>query len=146
MVKNMFIGEYNHTIDLKNRIIIPSKFRDELKNSCIITKGLDGCLYIYTKDEWNKIEDKLKILPLTNKEARAFTRFFFAGAAEIEIDKQGRALIPQNLIEYAQIKKDIVSIGVSTRIEIWSKEKWEEYNNTDVDFENILNKMEELGV
>lgn len=144
--EKMFIGEYNHTLDSKNRIIIPSKFRDDLKPSCIITKGLDGCLYIYTIDEWKKIEDKLKLLPLTNKEARAFTRFFFAGAAELELDKQGRGLIPQNLLEYASISKDIVSIGVSNRIELWSKEKWEDYNQENIDYDEIFEKMEALGI
>lgn len=142
----MFIGEYQHAIDAKNRIIIPSKLREGLGNSFVITKGLDGCLYAYPMEEWKKLEDKLKSLPLTNKDARAFVRFFFSGAAEIEIDKQGRALIPQNLIEYAQIVKDIVSIGVSTRIELWSREKWIEYNEQNIDYEAIAEKMSELGI
>ena len=111
-----------------------------------MTKGLDGCLYIYPLDEWNILEEKLKKLPLTSKDARAFVRFFFSGANEIVIDKQGRALIPQNLLEYANIKKEIVSIGVSNRIEIWSKEKWKEYNESNIDFEQIAEKMCELGI
>lgn len=142
----MFIGEYQHAIDTKNRMIIPSKFRDELGSNFILTKGLDGCLYAFTINEWKFLEEKLKSLPLTSKDARAFVRFFFSGANEIEIDKQGRALIPQTLLEYAQIKKDIVSIGVSTRIEVWSKEKWEEYNNSDIDFDDIAEKMSQLGI
>lgn len=142
----MFIGEYQHSIDSKNRMMVPAKFRQDLGGGFIITKGLDGCLYIYTKEEWARIEDKLKTLPLTSKEARAFTRFFFSGASEVDIDKQGRTLIPQNLIEYAKIKKDIVSIGVSTRIEIWSKENWEKYNNENINFDAIVEKMEELGI
>lgn len=142
----MFIGEYAHGIDPKNRIIIPSKFREELGEKFILTKGLDGCLYIYPLNEWNILEEKLKKLPLTSKDARAFVRFFFSGANEIVIDKQGRALIPQNLLEYANIKKEIVSIGVSNRIEIWSKEKWEEYNESNIDFEQIAEKMCELGI
>jgi MraZ protein len=142
----MFIGEYQHAIDTKNRMIIPSKFRDELGSSFILTKGLDGCLYAFTISEWKVLEEKLKSLPLTSKDARAFVRFFFSGANEIDIDKQGRALIPQTLLEYAQIKKDIVSIGVSTRIEVWSKEKWEEYNNSDIDFDDIAEKMSLLGI
>ncbi|SKA83383.1 MraZ protein [Caloramator quimbayensis] len=142
----MFIGEYQHALDTKNRIIIPSKFREELGNSFVITKGLDGCLYCYPMEEWKKLEEKLKSLPLTNKDARAFVRFFFSGAADIEIDKQGRALIPQNLIEYANIVKDIVSIGVSTRIEIWSKEKWDEYNTQNINYEEIAEKMSNLGI
>lgn len=140
----MFIGEYQHAIDNKNRMIIPSKFREALGESFVLTKGLDGCLYAYTLEEWKVLEDKLRKLPLTNKDARAFVRFFFSGANEIDIDKQGRALIPQNLLEYAGIKKDIVSIGVSTRIEIWSKEGWEEYNNQNIDYDAIAEKMNEL--
>ncbi|TDT61866.1 division/cell wall cluster transcriptional repressor MraZ [Fonticella tunisiensis] len=142
----MFIGEYQHALDSKNRIIIPAKFREGLGNKFVITKGLDGCLYVYPMDEWKKLEEKLKALPLTNRDARAFVRFFFSGAAEIEIDKQGRALIPQNLIEYAGITKEIVSIGVSTRIELWSKEKWTEYNEQNIDFDEIAEKMSELGI
>lgn len=142
----MFIGEYQHAIDPKNRIIVPSKFREGLGSTFIMTKGLDGCLYGYTMEEWNKLEEKLKQLPLTNKDARAFSRFFFSGATEIEIDKQGRALIPQNLIDYAIIIKEIVTIGVSNRIEIWSKEKWESYNDLNIDFDEIAEKMSELGI
>ncbi|WP_163194818.1 division/cell wall cluster transcriptional repressor MraZ [Clostridium thermarum] len=142
----MFIGEYQHAIDNKNRMIIPSKFREELGNSFVLTKGLDGCLYAYTMNEWKIMEEKLKKLPLTSKDARAFVRFFFSGANEVEIDKQGRALIPQNLLEYAGIEKEIVSIGVSTRIEIWSKAKWDEYNNSDINFDEIAEKMSELGI
>jgi MraZ protein len=142
----MFIGEYQHALDAKNRMIIPSKLREGLGTSFVITKGLDGCLYAYTLEEWKRLEEKLKTLPLTNKDARAFVRFFFSGAAEIEIDKQGRALIPQNLIEYAKINKEIVSIGVSTRLEIWSKEGYEDYNDQNLDFDGIAEKMSELGI
>jgi MraZ protein len=142
----MFIGEYQHAIDNKNRMIIPSKFRDGLCESFVLTKGLDGCLYAYPMEEWKILEDKLKKLPLTNKDARAFVRFFFSGANEIDVDKQGRALIPQNLLEYAGIKKDIVSIGVSTRIEIWGKEQWEQYNSQNIDYDGIAEKMCELGI
>ena len=117
----MFIGEYGHAIDAKNRIILPSKFREDLGDSCIMTKGLDGCLYVYPRDEWAILEEKLKSLPLTSKDARAFVRFFFSGANEMTFDKQGRTLIPQNLMQYAGIVKEVVSIGVSNRIEIWSK-------------------------
>lgn len=142
----MFIGEYNHAVDRKNRIIIPSKFRDYLGDKFIITKGLDGCLYVYTKFEWKNFYEKLRALPLTNKDARVFTRFFFSGAHEAEMDKQGRVLIPQNLIQYANIKKDIVSIGVASRIEIWSLENWSEYNEDNIDFNEIAEKMNELGI
>jgi MraZ protein len=142
----MFIGEYQHAVDNKNRMIIPSKFRDSLGDGFVLTKGLDGCLYAYTMEEWKVMEEKLKKLPLTNKDARAFVRFFFSGANEIDIDKQGRALIPQNLLEYAGIKKEIISIGVSTRIEIWGKEKWEDYNSQNIDYDAIAEKMSELGI
>jgi len=142
----MFIGEYQHAIDNKNRMIIPSKFREELGTSFVITKGLDGCLYAYTMDGWKIMEEKLKKLPLTSKDARAFVRFFFSGANEVGPDKQGRVLIPQNLLEYAGIEKEIVSIGVSTRIEIWSKARWDEYNNSDINFDEIAEKMSELGI
>jgi MraZ protein len=142
----MFIGEYQHAIDNKNRMIIPSKFREALGEAFVLTKGLDGCLYAYPMDEWKILEEKLKKLPLTNKDARAFVRFFFSGANEVDIDKQGRSLIPQNLLEYADIKKEIVSIGVSSRIEIWSKEKWEDYNSQNLDYDGIAEKMSELGI
>lgn len=142
----MFIGEYEHALDSKNRIIIPSKFREEIGDNFVLTKGLDGCLYAYPLNEWKVLEEKLKKLPLTSKDARAFVRFFFSGANEISIDKQGRALIPQNLIKYADINKELVSIGVSTRIEIWSKEKWNEYNDSDMDMDAIAEKMSELGI
>lgn len=140
----MFIGEYQHALDSKNRIIIPSKLREELGEAFILTKGLDGCLYAYPMNEWKILEEKLKKLPLTNRDARAFVRFFFSGANEITVDKQGRALVPQNLLEYASIDKEIVSIGVSTRLEIWSKTKWNEYNESDMDMDGIAEKMNEL--
>ncbi|ENK1243442.1 division/cell wall cluster transcriptional repressor MraZ [Clostridium sporogenes] len=142
----MFIGEYNHSLDTKNRIIIPAKFRDELGKNFVLTKGLDGCLYAYPKSQWEVLQKKLETLPLTNKNARAFVRFFFSGAHELELDKQGRTLIPQNLLEYGQIEKEIVSIGVSNRIEIWSKEKWEEYNNSNIDYDSIAEQMSQLGI
>ncbi|KGO13349.1 division/cell wall cluster transcriptional repressor MraZ [Clostridium botulinum] len=142
----MFIGEYNHGLDTKNRIIIPAKFREELGKNFVLTKGLDGCLYVYPKSQWEILQKKLETLPLTNKNARAFVRFFFSGAHELELDKQGRTLIPQNLLEYGQIQKEIVSIGVSNRIEIWSKEKWEEYNNSNIDYDSIAEQMSELGI
>ena len=142
----MFKGEYQHALDAKNRIIVPSKLREGLGNNFVITKGLDGCLYAYPMEEWISLEEKLKNLPLTNRDARAFVRFFFSGASEIEIDKQGRGLIPQNLKEYACIEKEIVSIGVLNRVEIWSKEKWKDYNESDMDFDLIAEKMSDLGI
>ncbi|MBU5314741.1 division/cell wall cluster transcriptional repressor MraZ [Clostridium bornimense] len=142
----MFIGEYGHAIDAKNRIILPSKFREGLGEACIMTKGLDGCLYVYPREEWAILEEKLKSLPLTSKDARAFVRFFFSGANEMTFDKQGRTLIPQNLMQYAGIVKEVVSIGVSNRIEIWSKEKWNSYTESDINMDEIGEKMSELGI
>ena len=142
----MFIGEYQHALDPKNRIIVPARLREGLGNKFVITKGLDGCLYAYPLEGWKILEQKLKTLPLTNKDARAFVRFFFSGACEIELDKQGRGLIPQNLKEYAGIEKDIVSIGVLNRVEIWSEGKWREYNESNIDFDSIAEKMNDLGI
>jgi len=120
----MFMGEYHHTIDEKGRIIIPSKFRYDLGESFIVTRGLDGCLFVYPKTEWENIVNKYKELPNV-KEARNFMRFFLSGAVLAEFDKQGRINISAPLITYAGLKKDCIVIGVNDRIEIWSKEKWE---------------------
>lgn len=124
----MLMGEYIHTLDTKGRLILPAKFRDELGQRFIATKGLDDCLFVYAKDEWAILEEKLKRLPLGKPEARAFVRFFFSGAAEVECDRQGRVLLPNNLREHAKLDKDVVVIGVSNRIEIWDKERWTAYN------------------
>lgn len=143
----MFIGEYNHSMDDKGRLIMPSKFRDSLGYEFVMTKGLDNCLFVYPKDEWKVLEEKLKSLPLTNKDARAFIRFFFSGATECNLDKQGRVLIPSNLREHSRLEKDAVVIGVSTRIEIWSSTEWSDYNDDDsLSYESIAEKMAELGI
>ncbi|HEY4544654.1 MAG TPA: division/cell wall cluster transcriptional repressor MraZ [Tissierellaceae bacterium] len=143
----MLIGEYQHTIDSKGRMIIPSKLRESLGESFVVTKGLDSCLFMYPKDEWNIIENKLKELPLTNKDARAFIRFFFSGASEVSIDKQGRILVPSNLREHAKLNKDAIIIGVATRVEVWSKEQWEDYTDDDnLSYDSIAEKMAELGI
>ena len=139
----MFMGEYNHTIDAKGRLIIPSKFRELLGEEFVLTKGLDGCLSIYPMDEWNAFEEKLRALPLTNKNARTFTRFFVAGATNCELDKQGRILIPQNLRQYAKLQKDLVIVGASNRAEIWDQEKWEQMCG-EVTSEMIAQTMDEL--
>ncbi len=141
----MFMGEYNHTIDAKGRLIIPSKFRDALGDTFVVTKGLDGCLFVYDNDEWTVFEEKLKSLPITNKEARQFARFFLAGAAEVEVDKQGRILVPNVLREFAQISKDVVLIGVASRIEIWSKERFDGMAAYE-DMDEIAEHMAELGL
>ena len=141
----MFMGEYNHTVDEKGRLIIPVKFRDELGSEVVVTKGLDGCLFAYDLTEWRVLEEKLRALPLTNKDARAFARFMLAGAASVEIDKQGRILLPQVLRNFAGLEKDVVLIGVASRIEIWNKEKWEDASY-DADAEELAEKMENLGI
>jgi len=142
----MLIGEFNHGMDNKNRIIIPSKLREDLGESFIISKGLDGCLYIYPKAEWITFETKLKALPLSSKDARTFSRFFFSGANEMEPDKMGRILIPQSLLEYAGIVDEVVSVGMMNRVEVWSKEKWKAYNDSEMDMDDIASKMNELGI
>ncbi|MFZ5647240.1 MAG: division/cell wall cluster transcriptional repressor MraZ [Bacillota bacterium] len=124
----MFIGEYQHTIDPKGRLFIPARFREGLGEKFILTKGLDGCLFVYPPKEWTAIEQKMRSLPFTKADARAFVRFFFSGATECEVDKQGRILIPSSLREYAGLEKETMIIGISTRVEIWSKQRWEEYS------------------
>lgn len=146
-VKRLFIGEYRHGLDVKGRIIVPSKFRDDLGDKFVLTKGLDGCLFAYSKEEWANFEEKIRLLPLTSKDARAFVRFFFSGAVECEIDKQGRTLIPPMLRDYAGFTKDLVIIGVSTRVEIWSEEKWTNYSEAeDLEADSLAEKMAELGI
>lgn len=143
----MFFGEYNHTIDGKGRVSVPAKYREQLGDSFILTKGLDNCLFIYPLEEWKIMENKLKQLPLTNKDARAFVRFFFSGATECELDNQGRIRIPNNLREYANLEKEAVMIGVATRIEVWSSSEWQEYNSdANLSYDEIASKMAELGI
>jgi len=138
----MFTGEYQHTLDEKGRVIIPARLREGLGDTMMITRGLDRCLFIYHLDAWVKIEQKIKELPLTRSEARAFARYFFSGAAEVEIDKQGRILIPQNLREYAGIEKEVMIIGVSDRVEVWSEEAWREYTSAEnLNFEAVAEKL-----
>ena len=141
----MFMSEYNHTLDTKGRLIIPAKFREVLGEEFVISKGMDGCLFVYANDDWNAFEQKLTSLPLINKEARQFARFFLAGAATVEVDKQGRILLPANLREYAGIDKEVVSVGVFSRVEIWSKERYLENNDFD-DMDEIAEHMAELGI
>ena len=143
----MLLGEYRHNVDAKGRVSVPSKFRGDLGQSFVVTKGLDNCLYLYSKDEWKKFEDKLKNLPITSQEARSFVRFFFSVSSECEVDKQGRINIPQNLREYARIQKDVVIVGVSTRAEIWNSENWDKYTSSDsLDVSKIASQMSSLGI
>ena len=141
----MFMSEYNHTVDAKGRLIIPSKFREILGDEFVISKGMDGCLFVYANDDWKAFEEKLTSLPLINKEARQFARFFLAGAAQVEVDKQGRILLPASLRSFSNLDKDVVLVGVGSRIEIWDKEKYEALS-ADENMDDIANAMEALGL
>ena len=143
----MLIGEYEHSLDAKGRLIMPAKLRDDMGEKFILTTGLDGCLFGFSMSEWEKFEDKLKALPITNKNARNFVRFFLSGATECELDKQGRFLIAGKLREVAKLDKDVTIIGAGTRIEIWDKAKWEEHNiEENLSIEEIEQNMEDLGI
>ena len=143
----MLIGEFEHSLDVKGRLIMPAKIREDIGDSFIITKGLDGCLFGFSKNEWNNFEEKLKTLPLTNKNARDFVRFFLSGATECDVDKQGRFLISSNLREYANLEKEAVITGVGTRIEIWNKDKWKAYNSEEnLSADQIAENMANLGM
>lgn len=143
----MLIGEYEHSIDVKGRLIMPAKLRDDMGEKFIITKGLDGCLFGFSQNEWANFEEKLKTLPLTSKNARDFVRFFLSGATECEIDKQGRFLIVGNLRQYAHMDKEVVIIGVGTRIEIWNREEWRKYNSSEnISADSIAENMTILGI
>jgi MraZ protein len=143
----MFIGEFSHAVDVKGRMSMPAKFRENLGESFFITKGLDHCLFVFPESEWRLFEEKLKTLPLTNKNARAFVRMFFAGATEGSFDKQGRILVPQTLREHADIDKEVTVIGVGERIEIWSNTNWESYNDPEnISYDEIAEQMAELGI
>lgn len=143
----VFMGEYQHSIDEKGRLIIPAKFREELGPDFVVTRGLDHCLFAYPRKEWETLEAKLKSLPLTSADARAFVRFFFSGATECDLDKQGRILIPVPLREYGKLTRDCVVIGVSNRVEIWAKDAWESYSSDAADsFAAIAEKLTDLNL
>ena len=142
----MFYGEHDHTIDRKGRLIIPSRFREVLKDhygdKCVVTRGLDRCLFLFPEDEWRTQESKFRALSFTKQEARRFNRFYFSGAAELAFDRQGRVLIPQYLKEYAGIKRDVMLVGVSNRIEIWDKEGWKKfYDEFKENYEQVAEKL-----
>jgi len=142
----MFYGEYIHSIDRKGRLILPSKFREAAKNHFVekffVTRGLDKCLFMLSEEEWRLQENKFKSVSFTKQQSRTFNRLFFSGAIEVTFDSQGRILLPQYLKDYAQIKKDVVLVGVSNRIEIWAKDKWQEfYNNSQQSFEQIAEQL-----
>ncbi len=143
----MFRGEYSHSVDPKGRLIIPSKFRELLGEEFIVTRGLDGCLFVYPMNEWEEFEAKLKKLPLTDKNARAFARFMTAGATSCEFDKQGRILLPATLRAFAGIEKDVILAGLLSHIEIWSEERWKENNNYDeIDMDEVAAQLTDLGL
>lgn len=125
----VFMGTYYNSIDAKNRMIIPSRFRDKMDGVCILTKGIDSCLEIYSTEEWERLEDKIAKLPESDPAVRSFIRHFFANAAECTFDKQGRIVIPSELIRYAQIQKELVTMGAMRKIEVWSREVWETPDN-----------------
>lgn len=143
----MFIGEYSHTIDEKGRLAIPAKMRAKLMDGAVVTRGIDSCLFVYTKEEWEKLAQKLAALPLTDSRARAFVRLMLAGAMDVEFDKQGRILLPSYLRTYANLKKQAVVTGLYNRLEIWNDTAWKEFKTkTEQDTEDINNHLVSLGI
>ena len=142
----MFYGEYEHTIDRKGRLIVPAKFRQALKDhdvkTLFLTRGLDGCLFLFPESEWRISEGRFKQIPFTKSEGRKFNRMLFSGAVEVTVDGLGRLLVPKNLKEFAQIKQDVVIVGVSSRMEVWSKEKWLAfYESSRQSFEEVAERV-----
>ena len=143
----MFMGEYNHTVDPKGRLIVPSKFREQLGSEFVVTKRLDGCLFVYPAEEWHNIEEKFRNISMTSKDARKFSRFFFAGAAAVELDKQGRILLPASLRELAGLTKDVVFVGMASHIEIWDRATYDDKMNLDdIDISRIADNLESMGL
>ncbi len=141
----MFIGEYEHTLDAKGRVIMPVKLREEIGEKFIVTKGQEGCLFAYSQNEWKNFEEKIRTLPsYTNRNARDFIRYFLAGAVECELDKQGRFLIPSNLRKHAMLEKEVVIVGVGNKIEIWDKQEWELCGNISAD--EVAENLADLGI
>jgi len=143
----MFIGEYSHNLDEKGRVAVPKKFRLDLKQGAVVTRGLDNCLFLYTKKEWQKLAEKLANLPFAPANTRAFARLMLAGAMDVDIDKQGRIILPDYLREFASLKKEIVVAGLYSRLELWNATKWNEYKKkTEAESNKIAEQMAELGV
>lgn len=143
----MFIGEYNHNLDEKGRLAVPVKFRDKLKKGAVVTRGLDGCLFFYTIDEWKILAEKLSNLPISQSNTRAFARLMLAGAMDVQLDKQGRIVLPDYLRKYAKLTKKIVIGGLYNRLEIWDEEAWKKYKDkTEKESGDIAEKLGELGV
>ena len=141
----MFMSRYNHTIDPKGRLSIPSRYREILGDEFVISKGMDGCLFVYANETWKEFEAKLAALPLVNRQARQLARFFLSGAQYVTVDKQGRILVPQDLRDFAGLEKDVVLSGMGSRIEVWSLEKWNEVNS-QVDIDEISEGMGDMGL
>ncbi len=143
----MFIGEYTHSIDQKGRLAVPTKFRSDLEQGAVVTRGLDGCLVVYTAGEWEKLATKLSQLPISKANTRAFSRFMLSGAMDVQVDKQGRVMIPEYLRSYAEIKKKVVIAGLYNRLEIWEEEKWNKYKKgTERESADIAEALEGLDV
>ncbi len=143
----MFIGEYRHIVDEKGRLAIPMKFRKKLQQGAVVTRGLDNCLFVYAMDEWTKLAERISALPFSQANTRAFSRLMLAGAMDVDVDKQGRIVLPEYLRHYAKIAKDVVVAGLYSRIEIWDAKAWEEYKaRTEKDSNDIAERMGELGV
>jgi len=143
----MFLGEYQHTVDNKNRLAIPAKFRADLKQGAVVTRGLDNCLFLFTKSDWKKLVDKISELPLSQANARSFARMMLMGAMEVRLDKLGRILLPDYLKKFAGLKKRVVVGGVFNRIEVWDEEKWEVYKkSSESNVEQVAESMGELGI
>ena len=143
----MFIGEYSHNLDEKGRLAIPVKFRHELTKGAVVTRGLDNCLFLYTKKEWEKLAEKLAALPISQANSRAFARLMLAGAMDVEMDKQGRAVLPEYLRSFAGLKKSVIVAGLYNRLEIWDETKWDEFKTkTEKESGEIAERMAELGV
>ena len=142
----MFIGEYTYSIDQKGRVALPAKFRKDLADGCVVTRGLDKSLFLYPIAEWQKIASKLAALPLTSPKARAFTRLMLAGAMDVELDKQGRITIPVYLREFAQIEKSLVIAGLYDRLEVWSERAWKDYRDKTEKDEEFAENLNDLGI
>ncbi len=142
----VMMGEYVHALDEKGRFIVPARLRDDLGTRFVMTKGLDGCLFLYPLAEWSKLEERLKALPLTNANARAFARLFLAGAQDVEADRQYRVTVPPRLRDYAGAVKEIVLVGVSNRVELWALDRWERYQQeAQAGYEAVAEKMVDFG-
>ncbi len=143
----MFIGEYQHNLDEKGRLSVPKKFRATLRSGVVLTKGLDNCLFLYTKVEWKKLAEKIASLPFSQANSRAFARLMLAGAMDLSLDKQGRITIPDYLRNFANLKKEVVVVGLYNRLELWSKDKWEKYRqSTEKESNKIAEQMTDLFI